>query len=182
MSKDSKPPAPFNNSADQIMGRALCVINSLESAGIIGRYAIGGAVGLLFYTEPAVTYDLDIFCYLPHTGTLINLGPLFKYLAERGYEAKGEHIDIEGVPVQFLPPTTALVEEAINNSVDKSFGDVRTRVFQYEHLLAIMVETGRPKDRARIALALESAAPDKTALEDILQRHNLLDKWRKMTV
>ncbi len=163
------------------MGATLRVINSLESEGIIGRYAIGGAVGLLFYTEPAVTYDL--FCYLPHTGTLINLGPLYKRLAALGYKTTpGEHVNIEGIPVQFLPPTTNLVQEALDNSVKKSFEDISTYVFQYEHLLAIMIETGRAKDKARIVLALESAQPDKAKLEDILQRHNLLDKWSKMIV
>jgi hypothetical protein len=182
MSKASEFPDRFNESEDLIVGRTLRVINSLESEGKIGRYAIGGAVGLLFYTEPAVTYDLDIFCYLPYEGSLLNLGPIYQYLAEKGYEAKEEHIEIEGIPVQFLPPTTHLVEEALQNSVGKSLEGVSTRVFQYEHLLAIMAQTGRPKDKARIALALESAQPDNAKLEDILQRHNLLDKWRRMSV
>jgi len=165
------------------MDKTLRVINSLESEGIIGRYAIGGAVGLLFYTEPAITYDLDIFCYFPNnTGTLIDLGPIYRYLAGRGYKSKEEHVEIEGIPVQFLPPTTDLVEEALKNSIETSFEDVPTRVFQYEHLLAIMVETGRAKDKARIAVALDSALPDKTRLEDILRRHNLLDKWDKMVL
>lgn len=165
------------------MEKTLRVINSLESEGVIGRYAIGGAVGLLFYTEPAVTYDLDIFCYLPYIGTLIDLGPLYKRLAALGYQATpGEHVNIEGIPVQFLPPTTNLVQEALDNSVKKSFADISTQVFQYEYLLAIMAETGRAKDKARIALALESAQPDKAKLEDILQRHNLLDKWSKIMV
>jgi hypothetical protein len=109
------------------MEKTLRVINSLESEGVIGRYAIGGAVGLLFYTEPAVTYDLDIFCYLPYTGTLIDLGPLYKRLAALGYQATPEeHVNIEGIPVQFLPPTTNLVQEALDNSVKKSFADVST--------------------------------------------------------
>jgi hypothetical protein len=165
------------------MEKTLRVINSLESEKIIGRYAIGGAVGLLFYTEPAVTYDLDIFCHLPHEGTLIDLSPLYNYLAKLGYHAnKGEHVDIEGIPVQFLPPTTYLVKEAIDNSINKSFEDVPTRVFQYEYLLAIMTETGRAKDKARIALALESAQPDKTKLEEILRRYSLFDKWCKIIV
>ncbi len=165
------------------MEKTLCVINKLESEGIIGRYAIGGAIGLLFYAEPAVTYDLDIFCYLPHTSTLIDLGPLYKHLVASGYKATpGEHVNIEGIPVQFLPPTTNLVQEALDNSVKKSFGDISTYVFQYEYLLAIMMETGRAKDKARIALALESAQPDKIKLEDILRRHKLLDKWSKMII
>jgi hypothetical protein len=164
------------------MERTLNIVNSLESAGIIGRYAIGGAVGLLFYTEPAATYDLDIFCYLPQSGVLIDLEPLYSHLAKLGYESTGEQVDIEGIPVQFLPPPTDLVKEALDNSVETSFEGVPTRVFQYEHLLAIMAETGRPKDRARIALSLESTEPDDAKLKDILQRHQLLDRWSKIVV
>jgi hypothetical protein len=160
--------------------KTLAVINTLESEGIIGRYAIGGAIGLLFYAEPALTYDLDIFCYLNQAGELINLGPLYKYLREKGHEAKGEHIEIEGVPVQFLPPTSDLVKEALDNAVETTFAGVFTRVFQYEHLLSIMVETGRAKDKARIAEALESAQPDHDKLKDILKRHGLVDRWSRI--
>ncbi len=48
-----------------ILDNTLRVINSLETNGIIRRYAIGGAIALVFYTEPETTYDLDIFCLLP---------------------------------------------------------------------------------------------------------------------
>jgi hypothetical protein len=84
---------------------------------------------------------------------------------------------IEGIPVQFLSPSSELVKEALENAVEMEFDDVPTRVFQYEHLLAIMVETGRAKDKTRINQALESAEPDKTKLNEILKRHGLLDKW-----
>ncbi len=162
------------------MEKTLSVINALESDGVIGRYAIGGAVGLLLYAEPAVTYDLEIFCFLPLQGILIDLGPLYSSLKGKGYAHAGEHVEIEGVPVQFLPPTTELVQEAIERAVSKNFAGVPTRVFQYEHLLAIMAQIGRPKDRARIAQALESAEPEQAVLEDILKRHGLFDTWAKM--
>jgi hypothetical protein len=42
------------------MQQTLAVINAMEAAGIIGRYAIGGAVAAYNYTEAAVTEDLDI--------------------------------------------------------------------------------------------------------------------------
>lgn len=163
-----------------IMDNTLRVINSLETEGIIGRYAIGGAIGLVYYTEPAVTYDLDIFCYLPHSGILIDLGPLYLNLQKRGYEINAEHVIIEGIPVQFLPPTTKLVEEALDQSNETKVEGVPTRIMTYEHLLAIMAETGRAKDRARIALALESRQPQGEVLQDILIRHNLLERWVKI--
>jgi len=164
------------------MDKTLTVINELEAEGVIGRYAIGGAIGLMFYVEPTATYDLDVFCYLPQSGLLIDLGPLYADLAKRGYQpTEGEHVSIEGIPVQFLPPSTDLVKEALDEALDKEFGGVQTRVFQYEHLLAIMAETNRSKDKLRIAQALESAQPDQEKLNDILTRHNLLDKWSRIT-
>ena len=47
------------------MEKALAVINHLEKDGLIGRYAIGGAVAATRYIEPIQTYDLDIFVVLP---------------------------------------------------------------------------------------------------------------------
>jgi hypothetical protein len=162
------------------MDNTLRVINALETDGIIGKYAIGGAVALLFYAEPATTFDLDIFCHLKHDGVLVTLAPVYEYLAGKRYFPKDEHVDIEGIPVQFLPPTTDLVAEALDNAAETQFAGVPTRVFQYEHLLAIMAETNRAKDRARIAQALESAEPDQAKLNDILKRHNLLDRWSRI--
>jgi hypothetical protein len=40
---------------------AIATINQMQSDGIIGRYAIGGAVGATFYLEPIATLDVDIF-------------------------------------------------------------------------------------------------------------------------
>lgn len=164
------------------MKNTLKVINSLEETGIIGKYAIGGAIGVIFYAEPTATYDLDIFCILGESeGGLINLGPLYAFLVgERGYPVEGEHIVIEGIPVQFLPPGTNLVREALENAAELQFDGVPTRVFKYEYLLAIMAETGRAKDKTRINQVLESAEPDLDLLNNILARYDLLDKWAKI--
>ena len=43
------------------MEAALKVLNEIEREGVITRYAIGGAVGAIFYMEPFLTYDLDVF-------------------------------------------------------------------------------------------------------------------------
>jgi hypothetical protein len=39
-------------------------INQMLADGIIGKYAVGGAVGAWFYLEPAATLDVDIFVTL----------------------------------------------------------------------------------------------------------------------
>jgi hypothetical protein len=36
------------------------VLNAIQADGVIGRYAIAGAVAAYNYIEPAITHDLDI--------------------------------------------------------------------------------------------------------------------------
>jgi hypothetical protein len=63
------------------MEQTLAVINQLEREGLIGRYAIGGAVAATRYIEPIQTYDLDIFVVLPVAPSgLISLTPIYSYL------------------------------------------------------------------------------------------------------
>lgn len=156
------------------MEKTLRVLNELERDGVIGRYAVGGAVAAVFYMEPFLTYDLDVFVILPAgTGGPLTLAPLNEALRTRGYREQGETVLIEGTPVQFLAVPNALAEEALNEALEKTVGEVQTRVFRPEHLMAIMLQTGREKDRLRFA-AFEREAPiDQDRLLTILQRHDL---------
>jgi hypothetical protein len=98
------------------MEKPLQVLNTLESDGVITRYAIGGAMAATFYAEPVLTFDLDIFVLLPHrqvAGGLLSLAPLYEDLRRRGYIEEGECVLIEGVPVQFLPVYNALLDEGV---------------------------------------------------------------------
>ncbi|MBA3993622.1 MAG: hypothetical protein C0469_08850 [Cyanobacteria bacterium DS2.3.42] len=180
MSKFDDPKRSDDGDEALVIGGALRILNSLESDGVIGKYAIGGSIALLFYVEPFFTEDLDIFCHLPHTGTLFSLASAYERLGSLGYRADGEFIQIEGVLVQFLLPPTPLVEEALDAAIDVQVEGVPTRIFQYEHLLAIMAETHRPRDRAKVAAALDCATPDQEKLHQILARYNLVEKWTKI--
>ncbi len=66
------------------MKQTLDVINRMEADGIIGRYAISGAVAAYYYIEPAVTEDLDLLVSFdeasnqPGSG-LITLSPIFRF-------------------------------------------------------------------------------------------------------
>lgn len=53
------------------MKATLAVISQMQSDGVIGKYAIGGAVGATFYLEPAATLDIDIFVSFQNSGLLI---------------------------------------------------------------------------------------------------------------
>lgn len=172
------------------MKQTLAVINAMESAGVIGRYAIGGAVAAYNYIEAAVTEDLDILVSFDGaTGQqpagLISLAPIYSYLRSKGYdEHRKEGIVVEGWSVQFLPVADALDAEAlavaqeIEVKSNESEEGVKTRVLRPEHLVATALRVGRPKDAIRIAQFLEERAVDLTALCDVLDRHGLNETWR----
>ena len=92
----------------------------MQSDGVIERYAIGGAVGATFYLEPVATLDVDIFVtFKPEAGSaIVDPQPIYDYLKARGGAVQGEHVVIAGWPVQFLPPGSPLVEEALAEAVD----------------------------------------------------------------
>lgn len=59
------------------MERTIEVVKELQMQGLISDYALGGGSALLFYIEPVLTYDLDIFILLdtPEDRTLQSLTP-----------------------------------------------------------------------------------------------------------
>ena len=61
------------------MKTALELINRMQGDGVIGQYAIGGAVGATLYVEPAATFDLDIFTFLAHSSSspLVSLTAIY---------------------------------------------------------------------------------------------------------
>ena len=161
------------------MKARLAVIYQIQSDGIFGKYAIGGAVGATFYLEPAATLDIDIFISFQDAGSLISPSPIYDYLKERGFKSEKEYIIIEGWPVQFLPAGNALVEEALAQAVETELEGIPTRVMTAEHLTAIALQTGLAKDFSRVLQFVESGvlAPDR--LDSILSRHGLLAKWEE---
>jgi len=163
------------------MKLALQAINDLEQEGLIDSHAVGGAMALLFHDEPVVTYDLDIFCVLPQTGPLVNLEPIYSALQARGFRAEAETIVIGGVPVQLIPAYNDLVAEALDRAVPRTFEGVPVRVLSLEHLMAIMLQTNRPKDRERLAMLSGNEAVDMERLYDVLSRHQLVDAWHRVT-
>lgn len=131
------------------MKRTIAVLNSMLTDNVLENYAIGGAMAALFYAEPLMTYDLDVF--------------------------------IEGIPVQFLPAYNALIEEAVKDALPLRFEDESARVARPEHLLAIMAQTGRAKDKARIEHFLGQCRINRKLLTAILARHGLQGAWKKAT-
>jgi hypothetical protein len=82
-------------------------------------------------------------------------------------------------PVQFLPPATPLVEEALAQAREIDVDGAPARVFSAEHLAAIALQTGRAKDKARLLQFVEEGALDAPRFQEIVHRHNLVDAWAR---
>jgi len=54
-------------------------LNTLKTTGVVRDYAIGGATAVLFYAEPARTYDVDVYPAPGHTGLANTAGRAWDY-------------------------------------------------------------------------------------------------------
>jgi hypothetical protein len=111
------------------------------------------------------------------TDSIDVLAPIYRYFKEKGFKSKKEHVLIEGVPVQFIPVYNDLVKEAVQYSVEVKYGRIKTRVLGLEYLIAVMLQTYRPKDRERLVKVFEEAKIDLILLKKILKKYGLHDKF-----
>jgi hypothetical protein len=161
--------------------KTIQILNELEDAGVIEKYAIGGAVAAIFYIESTVTFDLDIFVLLKkEKKSLISLSPIYNWFESKGCEFEIEHIIIEGIPVKFISAYNELVEEAVNNSVERTYKNVKTKVINPEYLIAIMIDTFRAKDKERVIRFFEEFDVNPEALDSILTKYDLTDKFKRL--
>lgn len=165
-----------------ILGKPLQVINQLVAEKLLLSYAIGGGVAALYYTEPVLTYDFDIICRFPGQNALIDPSPLYNRLKELGYNfGLGDRVMIAGVPLQFIPASRGLMEDALDNALPVTICGVKTRILRVEYLAAIMLSLYRPKDRAKLDLIVnnKSVSFDHRVFKNILKRYNLNKKWKR---
>jgi predicted nucleotidyltransferase len=162
-----------------VLAPALNVINQLESEGIIGKPTIGGSIAVMYYATPMLTDDLDVFCYLPGQSFISSTAPVLQRLKELGYETTVLGAEIEGIEVQFLGPGSGVVTEALEHSVSITIEGVPFHVFEYEYALAVKADAGRRKDWLHISAALEATQPDENKLHAILNKYDLLKKWKR---
>jgi hypothetical protein len=160
------------------MKETLRVLKELKRKHLIEDYAIGGGMAVVFHAEPLLTYDIDAFVILPpSSGQIVTLTPIYKYVREKGFKIRKEHILIGEMPVQIIPAYNALVEEAVKEAVEAKYERAKMRVVGVEYLVAIMLQTFRPKDRFRISMVMAEAKVDKRRLSRILRKHGLWKKW-----
>jgi hypothetical protein len=147
-------------------------LNALKAAGVLEEYAIGGAMAMVFWAEPTVTFDLDVFVFLPgDEQILVSLEPLYRALRARGFEPSAEHVLIHGIPVQFIVSPDELSDEAIERAATRELDGVPFRVMLPEHLGALWLAAGGAKRRERVEILVQSGAVTREAIEEVLRRH-----------
>ena len=149
------------------------VLNRMRDERVVAHYAVGGATAVLFYAEPTRTYDLDVFVIREALGNdvLAPLSHVYAWAREQGFGLQGEHLLIEGVPVQLLPAYNPLVEGALLSARVHDYGGVPVRVVDPEHLVALALQAGGARRRERAWQLLEAGAVDRERLRDILTMH-----------
>lgn len=78
-----------------------------------------------------------------------------------------------------MPVFNPLNEEAVEHAREFDYMGIRVKVMSPEHLVAIMLQTGRTKDYVRVARFIEADAFDPKVLNEILDRHGLTQTARK---
>lgn len=147
-------------------------LEEMHTDGVVIAYAIGGATAVLFYAEPTRTYDLDVFVASSPSG-LAPLSTIYEWTRARGFPTVGEHVMIHGVPVQFLPAHTPLVEDAISQARDLDYEGVAVRVVDPEHLVALALQAGGARRRERAWQLLEAGQVNRERLRALLANHGL---------
>jgi hypothetical protein len=154
---------------------ALAAVERLKANGVVEEYAIGGAMALVFWSEPIPTFDLDVFVLLPSASPIVSLAPIYEWARRNGYREEAEHIIIAGMPVQLIPAHNELAEEAVASAAALDFEGQPVRVIRPEYLIALYLEpTARTAKRLeRVAALVEEETVDRQLLDRLLQRYGL---------
>ena len=154
---------------------ALGAIRDLKGEGVVTDYAVGGAMALVFWSEPATTFDIDVFVLMEQKGVLVSLEPIYAWARRHGYPEQHEHLIVSGIPVQIIPAHNQLAVEAVANAADLEYEGRSVRVIRPEYLVAMYLEeSARTQKRlARVAALLDEGNLDMTLLEDVVKRYGL---------
>jgi hypothetical protein len=157
--------------------KTLSVINHLRSKGLVDDYAIGGNVGVIFYTEPFNNEQLDVF--VTSGSCKAKLTPLFNYLVDKGYQWNGDRaIAIERFPTYFIL-ADELEKEAIGDAKTAEYYGIKTRIMTPEYLVALHLRAEGPINHMKVIKLLEQVILDKKKLDNILGRYKLTNKFNR---
>lgn len=163
------------------MEKVIEILNRMQADGVLQDFAIGGGIAFIYYSEPYLTKDIDVFISPVIVGSqgLVSFGRIYEYLRELGYQFEGEYIRIENWLVQFVPASESIQEEAVVQAKQAVFAGQYTWMFSREHLAAELLRSGRLKDHVRVLSLIESGTVNMAGFHDILNRHGLNEVWER---
>jgi predicted nucleotidyltransferase len=153
--------------------KVIDVLNGMQKANVIEKYAIGGAFAATLHNEPISTIDLDIFFFLNEKSDspILSLSKIYDFAGENGFTFDHEFINIHGWLVQFVEAShNDLCKESIENADIIKIGNFEVSVIGREHLVAMWLFAGRIKDFEKISKFCEAEILDETKLFDVLER------------
>lgn len=159
------------------------VLSDMQAKGVIGKYAVGGASAVAFYSEPIATKDLDIFFLFepPQTGNILSLEAIYDYCSENGYSFDHEFVSIGGWPVQFVESShDPLWKDALENATTFTFEGGSIDVLPPHHLAAMWAIVARAKDILKIQHFAEGGVLEAEKLRQVLVRFDLVETWKKI--
>ena len=157
----------------------LRLLETLKGEGVFADYAIAGAMAANFWDEAMATQDLDVIVIFGvEPPPLDPLRPIFDRLPAGDYPRSGEHIQIAGVPVQFLPAWSPLVAEAVKNAYEVTYDTADPdspplRILTPTYMAAIWQHNPSAmtaRRRERLARFREAGLVDEVVLARLLER------------
>ena len=164
------------------IGDVFAVLEDMCTAGILRKWAVGGAFAATLHDEPIATLDLDIFFLFSNEqkSLILDLSEIYDYASSRGFTFDHEFVDIHGWLVQFVESSkNDLWLEALQSTTNVAIGDCTVAVIAPDYLAAMWLLAGRKKDFAKIAVFLDNGLVDRSNLMDIIDRHGLRPQWEK---
>lgn len=104
---------------------------------------------------------------------IVSLDSIYRWSEANRYPTDGEHVLIEGIPVQFIPSHSPLADEAVEQAAALDYEGLTVRVIRPEHLIALYLEPSARTALERVAALKEEAIVDRERLESIVRRYNL---------
>ena len=145
---------------------AIRSLNKLKRQRVIRDYSLIGAVAATYYGEPISTEDLDIVILVDSDDEYIRA---YRKIGEAADGLEGMHYILGDVPVQIFPSTVKpLYQDVVTNAHEARSGSLRVKIATAEHLVLLLLEAYRPKDKARLPSLLVAA--DDAKIRELLLR------------
>jgi hypothetical protein len=145
---------------------AIRKLNHLKQRHALRDYALFGAVATFAYMEPTVTRDVDVLVLVDADEEFWSV---YRRVRGIGEGVVQDAILLDGTPVQLFPTTLgSLHRDAVLQGKRVRIGPVRTKVVPVEHLVLLLLQAYRPKDRIRVVELLPVA--NEPVLQDLFQR------------